>query len=166
MRLAICHQRTYLRRILPRRVRARQVRARQVRATHVGPRLVQDGVVLLEVLVAFSILTMSLAVLLHSVSGSLKQHRIVENRLIATTHAANILAGLGIESPLNPGNKSGNIDERFSWQLTASEAASSGLAADREEEVPKLLSLELKVRWNEGAVVKEYVVTTKRIAVL
>ena len=161
MRLAICHQRTYLRRILPRRVRARQVRAR-----HVGPRLVQDGVVLLEVLVAFSILTMSLAVLLNSVSGSLKQHRIVENRLIATTHAANTLAGLGIESPLNPGNKSGNFDEHFSWQLNISEAVSAGAAVDREETVPKLLSLELKVRWNEGAVVKEYVVTTKRIAVL
>ena len=156
MRLAICHQRIYLRRILPRRVRAR----------HVGPRLVQDGVVLLEVLVAFSILTMSLAVLLNSVSGSLKQHRIVENRLIATTHAANILAGLGIESPLNPGNKSGNFDEHFSWQLNISEAVSAGAAVDREETVPKLLSLELKVRWNEGAVVKEYVVTRKRIAVL
>lgn len=78
----------------------------------------QDGFFLLEVLVAFAILALSLGVLLQGVQLGLRNAALVEDYTQARLYAQSLLAALGRESPLTAGVAEGRIDEKFSWRTT------------------------------------------------
>ena len=124
----------------------------------------QAGVVLLEVLVAFSILAVSLTVLLQVTGANTNRQKSVENRLLAMSHASTLLAEFGIGSLLDAPAQSGDIDERYSWQLLASDIASHERRRDTKEKALSLVSLALTIQWQEGSTTKKYVVNTKRMA--
>lgn len=86
-----------------------------------GPRRGQRGFTLLEVLVAFSILGLSLGVLIQAFGGGLRNTALAEEYTLATLHAESLLAGLGVEEPLQPGELAGEIDGRFRWQARIEE---------------------------------------------
>ena len=81
----------------------------------------QRGFSLLEVLVAFALLGLSLGVLLQAFATGLRNTALAEEYTLATLHAESVLARLGIEEPLEEGNLEGEINERFSWRATVSE---------------------------------------------
>lgn len=125
--------------------------------------LQQSGVVLLEVLAAFSILAVSLTVLLQVASANVNRHTMIENRLTAVTHANNVLSEIGVSLPLDKHELTGRIDEQYSWQMKVQELGSIELDRDTAETSPSLISIDLRINWQEGAANKHYSVNTKRI---
>ncbi len=73
------------------------------------------GFTLLEVLVAFSILTLSLGVLLTLFSTGLRNTAIAHDYSRAITLAESRLASIGVSEPLQPGESEGRFDDHYRW---------------------------------------------------
>lgn len=78
-----------------------------------------QGFSLLEVLVAFSILALSLGVLMQIFSGSLRNAEVVHDQAQAVVIAQSLLAAAGIETPLVAGETSGEVGGKFRWKMLA-----------------------------------------------
>ena len=77
----------------------------------------QQGVSLLEVLVAFAILGLCLGVLLQVFSGGLRNTALAEDYTQAALYAESILAAVGGEAPLAPGEDLGRVNDKFAWRI-------------------------------------------------
>ncbi|MBK6677648.1 MAG: prepilin-type N-terminal cleavage/methylation domain-containing protein [Rhodocyclaceae bacterium] len=75
------------------------------------------GFSLLEVLVAFTILALSLGALMQIYSGSLRNTDITREQAQAVALAQSLLASAGVDEPLAEGGKSGDAGDRFRWQI-------------------------------------------------
>jgi general secretion pathway protein I len=78
----------------------------------------QQGFTLIEVLVAFMILTLSLSVLLRIFSGGLTNVAVAGDYAQAVLVAESQLAVVGRSEPLLVGQSYGKSGERFRWQRT------------------------------------------------
>lgn len=118
-------------------------------------RLRARGYSLLEVLVAFALLAGALTVLLGALSTAARQVRQADDAGRARLHAQSLLAGLGIEQPLQPGSRSGDWDDgRYRWQLQVAPWQDPAAGAGPQQAAldgPALLHLQLEVRWGERA---------------
>lgn len=77
------------------------------------------GFTLLEVLVAFALLALSLGVLMQIFSGTMRNAERVRETAQATTLAQSLLAAAGVESRLDAGTRSGELDGKYRWQISA-----------------------------------------------
>jgi general secretion pathway protein I len=112
------------------------------------PRRCQIGFSLLEVLIAFSILALSLGILLRIFSGDGRLAGLGEEHARAVVLAQSLLANAGVEKPLQTGEFSGDIDERYSWVMQVSPFTAF------EEPLPEQLTfkpfwVELTIVWGE-----------------
>ena len=80
----------------------------------------QRGFSLLEILVAFSILALSLGVLMQIFSGSLRNADVTRDQAQAVALAQSLLASAGVETTLAPGESAGVLDDKFRWLLRVS----------------------------------------------
>lgn len=80
----------------------------------------QRGFSLLEVLVAFAILSVSLGVLLQVFATGLRSTVLADEYSRAALHAESLLEALGRDSHLSEGVTQGRIDDRYSWRSTVS----------------------------------------------
>ena len=106
----------------------------------------QQGFSLLEILVAFSILAISLGILLKIFSSGVNTAVIAENYTVATQIAESLMAKTGIETPLTEGERSGVEDETYHWQVNVSQ-----LSPDVFEEgvMTELMAVQVIVDWGE-----------------
>ncbi|HYG05909.1 MAG TPA: prepilin-type N-terminal cleavage/methylation domain-containing protein [Stenotrophomonas sp.] len=115
----------------------------------------QRGYTLLEVIVAFALLAMALALLLGTLSGGVRQVRAADAATRATLHAQSLLAALEMEAPLAPGHREGQFEQgRYRWQLDLRAWTDPRPPASPQPVAPadaQLLELELVVRWGAGA---------------
>jgi general secretion pathway protein I len=83
----------------------------------------QQGFSLLEILVAFSILALSLGLILKIFSSGLQTAGLAENYTLAVEIAESLLAKTGEEQKLALGESSGQKNDYFNWriQITAIE---------------------------------------------
>lgn len=81
----------------------------------------ESGFSLLEVLVAFSILALSLGVLLQIFSSSVNASVRAEARVRAAMLAETRLNSVGIDIPLEPGETGGEDDDGRRWQVMIAE---------------------------------------------
>jgi len=77
------------------------------------------GFSLLEVLVAFTILALSLAVTFRIFAGGLGNIATSEDYARAVTLAESRLAAVGVSEPLGSGVSSGRWDEEYEWRIAA-----------------------------------------------
>lgn len=77
------------------------------------------GFSLLEVLVAFTILALSLAVVFRIFAGGLGNIATSEDYAQAVTLAESRLAAVGISEPLQAGVSFGRWDEKYEWRIEA-----------------------------------------------
>ena len=89
------------------------------RNTHLQCRR-QQGFTLLEVLVAFAILGIALGTLLQTFALGLRNTALSEEYTQATLYAETVLAGLGVEEPLEEGSLGGELDDKYAWRGTVS----------------------------------------------
>ena len=77
----------------------------------------QRGFSLLEILVAFSILALSLGVLMQIFSGSLRNADVTRDQAQAVALAQSLLASVGVETTLVAGDSVGVLGDKFRWLL-------------------------------------------------
>lgn len=77
----------------------------------------QRGFSLLEVLVAFAILAITLGVIMRIFSMGLRNVTVGEDYTRAILLAQSKLAALGVEEPLQPGEQTGAFDEGYRWHV-------------------------------------------------
>ncbi len=75
------------------------------------------GFTLIETVVALVILAVALAALMRLFHGGLRGGESAEERIFATLHAQSRIAAVGTEITLAPGEWSGEIDERYRWEM-------------------------------------------------
>jgi general secretion pathway protein I len=77
----------------------------------------QKGFSLLEILIAFSILAISLGILLKIFSSGINTALVSEDYTAAVQIAESLMAKTGLESPLQAGEDSGTENEKYEWQV-------------------------------------------------
>ncbi len=87
------------------------------------------GFTLLEVLIAFTILALSLAVVMQAFSTGFRSLERAKDSTVATLQARSKLAELGQTILLEPGEQGGELDNGSTWRMVIEPAA-----VDKEQE--------------------------------
>jgi len=122
----------------------------------------QSGFTLIEVMAAFAVFALLFGVVLQILSTSMTNTRRAGDYTQAALWAQSKLDVLGLEEVLEPGESSGEFDDRYRWYLRVEEVMSfddSGL--DLTELPVSLYGVELVVEWGENPT-REAVFTTLR----
>ncbi len=78
----------------------------------------QHGFSLLEILIAFSILALSLGILLNIFSGGLRRAMVADEYQQAVTIAQSLNDAVGIVWKLETGENQGEVLEKYSWRIS------------------------------------------------
>jgi general secretion pathway protein I len=108
------------------------------------------GITLIEVLVAFVILAMSVTVLLRIFSSG-TSNVIISQQYVDAVHVAEMqLAAVGLERELTPATEYGVIDGKYNWQVTIEPIA---FYEEQEQETYPVsaFSILVEVNWVERA---------------
>jgi general secretion pathway protein I len=124
------------------------------------------GFTLIEVVVAFIILALSLGVLLQVFSTGLRNVRVSEAYTMAALLAESKLAAVGIEEPLTAGATAGVFDDRFRWRLDVQpyEPDRAEGPAEGGEGPVRAYEVVVTVSWNEANEERSVSLTTLRLA--
>ena len=129
----------------------------------------QRGFSLLEVLVAFTILALSLAVLMRIFSGSLRNADVTRDQAQAVALAQSLLASAGVEATLVPGESTGVLDDKFRWLLRVGpfvEEPRPGEAAAVRSLLPMdLWEVAVRVAWDGDSRLPERTLTLTTLRV-
>lgn len=106
------------------------------------------GFSLVEVLVAFSVAALTLAIYFEVLGRAAAAAQVTADRLTAATLAQSKLAELGVVEPLAEGRSRGTFDGLFSWELTV--AADANLAARHARAPLRPVNAVLDVTWKRG----------------
>ena len=107
------------------------------------------GFTLIEVLVAFAILAVTLTAFFQLFSGGLGAIGSAERYSMATMLARSILDDVGAEIPLAPGEQSGELDDGFSWLVRIDRSATvNPVPAGEELYIPYDVTVEIS--WGRG----------------
>jgi len=120
-----------------------------------------QGYTLIEVLVAFSILSLSLSVILLAITTGLRNSKITRDYSYAITLADAKLAEMSVRELSEAQQQHGNFNERFSWQT---EVQPYSVYQSGNQNLP-LRAYEVKVRvaWPQGDENREVILSTLRI---
>lgn len=111
----------------------------------------QRGFSLLEILVAFVILSLSLGVIMRLFSGGMRNVGVAEHYTHAALLAENVFNGLGMESPLNVGGQSGEDGKGYRWRAQVGEYDAIGEAVDAPATPVRLYRVDVEVSWGDSA---------------
>lgn len=78
----------------------------------------QTGFSLLEILIAFSILALSLGILLKIFSSGVNAAQVAEEYTVAVQIAESLIAETGVTAPLQPGENSGMELQKYQWLMS------------------------------------------------
>jgi general secretion pathway protein I len=109
------------------------------------------GFSLLEVLVAFIILSLALGVLMRIFSGGLGNIGAAEQYSRAVAIAESRLAVVGVEAPLEAGQSAGEAENGYRWQTTVQRFDSGTAPVENAAEALSLYRVEVLVNWDDEA---------------
>ncbi|MCK5478718.1 MAG: prepilin-type N-terminal cleavage/methylation domain-containing protein [Methylococcales bacterium] len=104
------------------------------------------GFSLLEILVAFSILAISLGILLKIFSSGVNTAIIAEEYTVATQIAESLMAKTGIEEVLTVSEISGTEREKYHWRVNVENIPHP---ETDEESTVELLAVQVTVEWGD-----------------
>lgn len=120
------------------------------------------GFSLIEVLVAFIVLSLALSILMRIFSGGTHNAALASDYSRAVLLAETKLAAVGIESPLEEG-VAGGAEERFRWQTSVHMLPASAETPDALLPVG-LFQVEARIIWQDGGKERAAVLNTLRLA--
>jgi len=107
-----------------------------------------SGFTLIEVLVALTILSISLAVIYAGLSSNVEGRRVSIDHQQATLLAESKLNSLGIQTPLVEGRTAGRFDNRFRWNTVVAPYSEEGEEV-LEEGQTRPVQVIVTVTWGE-----------------
>lgn len=129
-----------------------------------GMRRRESGFSLLEVLVAFVILSLSLGVIMRLFSDSLRNIGSAERGTHAVAVAESALASMGVETPLSEGEAGGEDAQGYRWRAQISRYADDAAILENQT-APALYQIDLTVTRGEATDVRPLLtLTTLRTA--
>jgi general secretion pathway protein I len=111
----------------------------------------QQGFSLLEILVAFSIMAVSLGILLKIFSGGVSAAMVAEDYTVAVQIAESLMAKTGSEIPLKDHQSSGDENDKYYWQLAISPYTFNIEGFDPKAVKAQLYKVNVTVAWGDGA---------------
>lgn len=120
------------------------------------------GLTLMEVLVAFIVLSLTMAVILHIFSGGMRNSGRADSYSRAVFLAQSRLAAVGIESPLLPGETNGSIGANLQWRVSISRVEDGG-EADRLLLPVRQYVVRAQVAWQEDGRDKQIEISSVRL---
>lgn len=124
-------------------------------------RVSNNGFTLIEILVAMSILAISLVVILQLFSGGLKSSRLSEEYTRAIFHAKEKMEEVLIPKELSEGELQGEFEDSFRWK------SETVRIEDPEEDDKKLpftmFKIKIDVMWDEGDKERRFEISTIKI---
>lgn len=103
---------------------------------------------LIEVLVAFVILSLAMGVIMQIFSGGMRNARLAEGYSRAVFLAESRLAAVGLEQPLVAGEVSGQLSPDLRWRVTISPYDDGGVA-DQLLMSQRLYQVRVGVSWGD-----------------
>lgn len=115
------------------------------------PRLVnkQQGFSLLEILIAFSILALSLGILLKIFSAGVNTAVVAEDYTAAVQIAESLMAKTGVETPLQNGQDSGLENDKYHWLVEVSPIVFNPEDIDATAITAALFKVKVIVSWGD-----------------
>jgi general secretion pathway protein I len=109
----------------------------------------QQGFSLLEILIAFSILALSLGLLLKIFSGGVNTAVVAEDYSAAVQIAESLMAAAGVEKPLQAGQESGLENDKYHWLVEVSPFQFNPENVGLETMTAALFKIKVTVRWGD-----------------
>lgn len=125
----------------------------------------QVGFSLLEVLVAFAILALTLGVLLRIFGGGTRTAQTVADYTRAISIGESLLATAGVEAPLEEGETEGDVDENYHWHLSVSPFPVDETLLVTDASVPPQFRpywVVLTIEWGEESERRQFTLQTLR----
>ncbi len=110
----------------------------------------QQGFSLLEILIAFSILALSLGILLKIFSTGVNTAIVAEDYTAAVQIAESLLAKTGVETALQTGQASGLENEKYHWLVEVSPFAFNSEKVDTTAITVALSKVKVTVSWGDN----------------
>ncbi len=123
------------------------------------------GFTLLELLVAFVILSLAVGTLLRTFGQGLRNAALVEEYTLATLHAESLLATIGVEEPLSEGELGGEFDEGYWWQVSVRRYEEPEFSEPQFETGITPYHVTLRVYWGEDREPRVLVLETLRLGI-
>jgi len=117
---------------------------------------------LIEVLVAFVVLSLTMAVIMQIFSGGLRNARLAESYSRAVFLAESKLAAVGVEQPLVPGEGGGQLGSGMLWRVTVVPYDDGG-AADRFMLPARLYQVRVRVNWSDDGRARQVELASLRL---
>ena len=105
---------------------------------------------MLEILIAFSILALSLGILLKIFSAGVNTAVVAEDYTAAVQIAESLMAKAGVETPLQEGQDSGVENEKYNWQVDVSPYVFNPDNVDATTATAVLYKVKVIVSWGDG----------------
>lgn len=119
------------------------------------------GFALIEILVAVSVLAISLVVIFQLFSGGLKSRKLSEHYTRGVFHAREKMAEILLIPDLSEGETQGEFEDTYEWQAVVTRVVSD----DNEEKLHvNLLNIKIRINWREGEKEKSFVIDTLKVA--
>ncbi|MCX7082580.1 MAG: type II secretion system protein [Methylococcales bacterium] len=109
----------------------------------------QQGFSLLEILIAFSILALSLGILLKIFAAGVNTAMIAENYTAAVQLSESLMAKAGVETPLQSGLSTGLENNLYNWQVEVSPFTLNSELTDTKTLTAELFKVKVTVNWGE-----------------
>jgi len=109
----------------------------------------QQGFSLLEILIAFSILAVSLSILLNIFSLGVTTAGVSEDYTAAVQIAESLMAKTGVEKPLQAGDSVGIIHDKYYWQVLVQPFALASEPIETTTLNTALFKVRVTVNWGD-----------------
>ena len=118
----------------------------------------EGGFALIEILVAVSVLAISLVVIFQLFSGGLKSRKLSEQYARGVFHAREKMAEILLIPELSEGEIQGEFEDAYEWQAVITRVVSE---EGEEKNLPvNLMSIWIRINWREGEKEKSFVIDT------
>jgi general secretion pathway protein I len=120
------------------------------------------GMTLIEVLVAFVVLSVTMAVIMQIFSGGMRNARLAESYSRAVFLAESKMAAVGLERPLALGEESGQVGSDMQWRVSVSPAEDD--ATTNAQLMPvRLHQVRVAAAWGEDGRQRQVELVTFRL---